>query len=242
MLRSFLITGVFLLATSSVAGACGGINLSWDDCGSFGGDRLRTFECNTNVGVQPMVGSFVAPSGVDSLIAIEAVIDLCTEGHPLPEWWKYLNPGTCRQSSLAASVDFTTGPANCADFWAGRGARIFVDYQIGNQGWDSARILLLVVVDRSDAGSVTPGVEYYAFKVLIDSDRTVGSPSCAGCDISACIVLNSIKLVQAGGAGSFFMASPASSYMLNWQSKILDCPFVVPARNRTWGAVKTLYR
>ena len=39
--------------TLATAARAGGINLSWNDCGTFG-QNVETFACNTNVGVHTL--------------------------------------------------------------------------------------------------------------------------------------------------------------------------------------------
>src|SRR5262249_10557678 len=99
--------------------AQGGVDLSWSDCGSFG-TFSRTFACTTNSGFETMVASFVAPSPMDHFVGMEGVIDLCSMTAVLPSWWMMYVSGTCRQSAISTSFDFTSGPFSCADPWLGQ--------------------------------------------------------------------------------------------------------------------------
>ena len=65
-MRRLLLVPFLLGLLPSATAAAGWVNLSWDDCGSHGAS-MRTFACNTNGGSHTLVGSFVAPSGIDSL-------------------------------------------------------------------------------------------------------------------------------------------------------------------------------
>lgn len=222
-----------------------GLNLSWDDCGAFGVET-RTFACDTNAGQSVIVGSFLPPAGVDSLIGCEIVIDISSKPSAIPDWWSFRNPSTCRQSSMVTSFDFTAGPLNCTDYWAGRGFESST-YDIGFEtAADRARLLAattLLFGPSDGPGPADQGTEYYAFKITIDHEKTVGTGACAGCEIPVCIVFNQIVLRQpGGGARDVTITSPADRYHVIWQPPRSDCPTVVPARNRTWGSIKAIYR
>ena len=61
----------------------------------------------------------------------ELVLDLLTEGPAFPDWWAFKNTGTCRQSSLATSADFTaeTG-TNCVRLRAAGGISAYFISQL----------------------------------------------------------------------------------------------------------------
>jgi hypothetical protein len=71
-----------------------------------------------------------------------------------------------------------------------------------------------------------------------------GTSPCAGCGVGACLVLNSVELVRLPGApgGDATLTQPAEagSNFANWQSGAACV--AVPARNRSWGQIKSLYR
>ena len=65
-----------------------GINLSWDDCGTYGVEN-KSFACNTNTGSPAvMIGSFVAPPGINEFLGVSTRLTISTVG-PLPDWWKH---------------------------------------------------------------------------------------------------------------------------------------------------------
>ena len=81
------------------------------------------------------------------------------------------------------------------------------------------------------------------FKLTIDSQLTVGSPSCAGCLDPVCIVLNSVEVDTETGVGNTFLLTGTApgSNIVTWQGAGANCQ-AVPVKNSSWGQVKALYR
>lgn len=231
-----------VVALCPPAVAQSGINLSWDDCGAFGSES-KTFACDTNAGSVAMVGSFAAtlPPGVMAA-AWEMILDLQSAGTVLPDWWMFAGAGSCRTSALQASFDFTSGLASCGDYFGGVTIG-GISYQAGFGAANRARVQL-VTLDPAGGTAVqppVPGVEYYMFKLTILFDKTVGSGSCEGCGEGVCIVLNEVRFVDLS-QNDVILTAPLLRNHVTWQGGIPDCPAATPVRNRTWGAVKSLYR
>ena len=102
---------------------------------------------------------------------------------------------------------------------------------------------------------IEAGTHVYAFKMLINNAKTVGPGACAGCQDDLCIVLNSILVSQTPGTpeGNRFLSNPDLSQVVSGQGGqwwwnhlepggtcVGDCP--TPARARTWGQIKGIYR
>jgi hypothetical protein len=101
--------------------------------------------------------------------------------------------------------------------------------------------------------SIAQGTEVYSFKAVIENAKTTGLGACGGCEVGACILLNSIKLNQAPPNNGYYISTPAQRQFVTWQCPgevvitdhggtfcNLDCP--TPARARTWGQIKQLFR
>ena len=241
--KSILIAGA-LLVFGAYAASAEGINLSWDDCGTTG-TLNKTFACNTNTGLNTAIASFDPPPGIDQLTTITAQVDINT-ALALPEWWKH--GGTfCRGTNgLGVSFDFSTGPFGpCIDLYAGTMSGTF-DYNVGFGNPNRARLRLLGSAALENAAVVTPGTEYYAFKLNLLRSKTTGTGSCAGCTESACIVLNEIRMVEPEGVGSDpTIYNPRDRSFVTWQSPASGppgCPLSTPTQSRTWGQMKSLYR
>lgn len=228
---------------SSMASASG-LNLAWGNCPAEGGLQNKTFACASNTGSHILYASYIPDAGVVNASGNELVLDLLTEGPAFPDWWAFKNTGTCRQASLATSADFTaeTG-VNCVDYWAGQAAGGISAYFIGfNSTPLRARLIIVYAVAPALTGPLTAGTEYYSAKMTINSAKTVGTGSCAGCAQKVCIVLNSIRVTQPVGVGDQLITAEGTSRIATWQSEAASTCLPVPVHNRTWGSVKALYR
>jgi hypothetical protein len=243
---SFVAVALFATSVKSE-----GVNLSWDDCGSHGA-QVRTFACNTNAGLHTIVGSFVAPLGLDAMTSNEIFIDLTSEAPTLPPWWQ-LRSGLCRPTSLSANFDFTSGFSACFDYWQGAAVGgTSMDPPAGNR----TRIKVLAALAPGDPHIVpiAEGTEVYSFKVRINNAKTTGLGACSGCDAGACIVLDQIRLNQTTPLPSFIIQPPATRKYVGWQCpaypvyydhSLYNCSFagcLTPATSPTWGQLKQLYR
>ncbi len=253
-MRRLLTYAFTLLALAALApGAHAyGVNLAWNDCGTFGSCN-QSFACDTNgPGLFRLVGSFVPPDGVTQFVGEEIVLDFLANGAAIPDWWQFKNAGTCRTTALTASVDFVEGPYHCADYWQGQGAGGIASYQVGaaiGPGYtsDRARLRMAFAVPQALVTSLSSGTEYYAFKLGLSQAKTVGSGACAGCEVPVAVVFSSVKIVQPQGVGDYLVTAWQDWGFASWQNAwygVYDvgysCP-PVPVRNTTWGSIKSLY-
>lgn len=236
-----LLVAVVLMSSGRPTLAQTGVNLSWDNCGAFGAES-KSFACNTNAGSSTMVGSFAAPPGIVCSPGLEMILDLETSGDVLPNWWMFTNAGTCRQNNLGLSLEFTAGPADCADYFMGSAGLALTQYVGPSSALNRARIILYGLDTFEVCFGSTPGVETYAFKLTLSHDKTVGSGSCGGCGDGVCVVLNAIKFYPSFFSGEVTLTTPLTRNYVTWQAGIPNCPAATPVRSRTWGAVKSLYR
>lgn len=245
----FLIALAVSISSNAFAGTPSGINLSWTDCSTFG-TQDRTSLCTSNTGASIIVASLVASPGLDSVVAITAVVDFTSATDPLPAWWQMSATG-CRNTSVSASFAFTTY-VNCIDYWNGQGLGIS-DYQVDSfvssgtaSPTNHARFRGTCGIPTSNSSQMTPGMEYYMAAVVINNQRTVGG-TCPGCLTPACIVLNAIETYQPyRGPGipdlTFNDPPPGGRAFVTWQGGVgVNCS-TIPVKNRTWGQVKSLYR
>jgi hypothetical protein len=230
-----------LLATPSHAG---GINLAWNDCGSFG-SATRTFACNTNTGVEHLYTSFVPSVTTPQLFVVRYEIFIDTNQATLSPWWDFGGSGHCHLNGLGGNADFTLGPFSCADPWQGGlvvGSAPFYYYQylgIPNR----ARIAVgLVAASPLGVPPLTGGTEYYANDVVFTHQRSTGTGACAGCTDGACLVLQYVQLQGEGGAQIEMLLNPLFGQSVTWQTGAPSCPGATAARTPTWGQVKSLYR
>jgi len=222
----------------------GGINLSWDDCGTFG-SMTRNFACNTNTGFNSMIASAVSPIAMNQFDAASGVIDLVTNQPTISPWWTMDSPG-CRggpPSAMSADFFFVTGPFSCLDPWGGA-ASGGSNYQSAYPAPNRARIRLVCAL--STPQSINNSSEYYFFRITFSNAKTTGAGSCVGCTDGACILFSQIQLAQPVGVGDATVTNPLTRNFVLWQASgagvLGGCPGATPTRNTTWGAVKSLYR
>jgi hypothetical protein len=252
MIRTLL--GMNLIAVMLFPGAsarAGGVNLAWNNCASEGGTSNLSSACGSNTGVNILTGSFVPTADITGVTGVEIVLDLIVgDGtSPVPPWWEMEFSG-CRAGSIAANG--LVNPANtiCSDWANGAAAGGLAAYtgSYGGSGLNPAnypahrRIIAGFAVALANAVNLLATQEYFAFNLLINNARTVGSPSCAGCDQPACIVLNSMNVVAGdiGGHENIKTGTFAGSNFATWQGVGPSCA-LVPTKRATWGGVKSLY-
>jgi hypothetical protein len=233
-----------LLALMACTASAAGLNLAWTDCLGNGGAANNSFACTTNAGSQVLFGSYDPPAGLLEVNGNEMVLDLQTDQTTLSPWWTMGSTGCAgRTGTPTSNFDFTTNTGNCVDYWAGNAAG-GINYTPQFSGAPNrARIQLVCAIAEALAAPQDAGTEYYSFKATISNARTVGLGSCAGCTDAACIVLNSIKITQnITQTLNPTLTNAALANAVTWRGGLSpDCQ-VTPARNRTWGSVKALYR
>jgi len=248
-MRPFHLTKIaaFALAFATPAHAAG-INLSWNDCGTFGQD-IETFVCNTNNGVHTLVASFVQSTPITQMNALESQIDLQVADAALVPWWDFTAATGCRKTLFNASADFVSGPYNCVDPWQGQ-ATGGQDFTPNFGAPNRARIRIIFAVPPGSEFPIDDVSQYYGYKVVIKNTKTVGTGSCGGCSTPACIVLDYIRIDQPPGVGDYVITQPLERFNVGWQCPSYpsteglvcfnSCP--VPAKRPSWGGIKSLYR
>jgi hypothetical protein len=237
------------LALGAATASAAGINLGWNDCvGGASYSLVETFACNTNAGIHTMVASFVAPAGITAMSGNEITIDMQTSGALLADWWT-IGTGQCRPStSLHGDFDFTGGPFTCYDYWQGAA--------LGGLSWsvlpgwtNRCRIKGVYALTAGDPRitSIPEGTHVYSCKIVINNAKSTGSGACAGCGDEACIVMENMSLNQPPPLLTARLGTPATAYHVLWQGWSTPdpqqaCPAVTPAKSRTWGSIKALYR
>lgn len=244
MKKVIALSGLLLVLTASFASAQG-INMALNDCSVGGAVNAPNNPCTSNSGIAlSMVGSMVAPPGYDRVVACEGYIDGQTAAATLSPWWTL---DGCRSTAISYAFDFTAGPFNCGDFWAGQasgGGALSPVHTAPN------RFQIKLVCATINENPIEAGTEFYMFKVNILKSKSVGTGNCAGCSEGACLVLNRMVLNQPAGVGDATITTPIVSTHVTYNGGAVGggpnggsgCPGATPAQNRTWGQVKSLYR
>lgn len=215
---------LLLLALLPAMARAGGFDLAWNDCWPQSGETATFFACNTNTGIAATaVGSFRPDADIPNFIVMEATLDLMSsQSTPttLQPWWQTFNSGTCRQSAVIASADFTTLPhTQCLDPWEGNAAGGISLFQTpsGATG-DPRSARIRVAFALPFPVPVSAGFDYDAFKLRINASKTVGAGACSGCDIPVCIGLSYIRLYADGMSTSVELLTQAqTNQFISWQ-------------------------
>jgi hypothetical protein len=248
MRRALLVSALGCLVTAATLHAQPhpGVALRWNHCfGEGTGILVRSFACDTNAGLEELVGSFALYEDMPEVSGLEILVDVSTgnpyypPAGPLPEWWKFVRAGTCRQNALSFSTVANPGDQVCVDWASGQAVGALGDYVIDFRGEGTARIRAVAAVPSASLGALYPGTEYYAFALRIRHDKTVGTGACAGCDVPLWIVFNSINVVTPLLANNRTLTGPLNgvdSDIAIWaQAK-------VPTRTESWSAIKARFR
>ncbi len=251
-MQKLLLGGILLALTAPVALA-GTLNLNYGaGCWSDGTPlAAKTFACDTNTGEFQITASFIPAVAKTDWLGVTAILDGQTLAYAdLPAWWQLWNTGSCRQAALTTSADFTSSPhIGCADPFllspaqGGIGAfetNLYPPPFPMNMPAPSRFRLKVgygMVINIEIPGD---GTEYYAFRATVNYTKTLGTGSCGGCSTPLTMVLTQIQSIGET-SGRETITRPAANSCLTWQTAGLPCS-AVPARNSTWGQVKSLYR
>ncbi|MFN8589162.1 MAG: hypothetical protein U0704_15325 [Candidatus Eisenbacteria bacterium] len=220
------------------------VYLGWDDCNAAGAPTSRTFACDVNTGSDVVVVSFTVPWSGSQWSRADVKLDLMTaQDSSMPDWWAFVNAGTCRQSSLTSACDFT-GMTGCAVYMQAPVSGGITSYVQGTLG-ESWRARLTASVTKAPLSYrvLSPDSQYYAIRIVIPHDKSVGVDACAGCSQPVCLVGTYLGLYLPPNQNPFpFEFSPNNPSVLSWQSTVPNCPAAVPVKRSTWGAVKAMYR
>jgi len=233
-----------LLAVLSGPATAAGVNLSWDACTADGGVQNKTFACNTNSGSNSLFASFALASDMANVIGIEAKVDITAQADSLPAWWRFQGPNACR-GGLSAAFGFDSENSNCTDTFqslaTGAVAAVHTYWttpQVPGGNPATAQALLVAAVPPSLAQDLTAGTEYFGFRLILYSTKTVGSGACAGCSTPVCITLSQIKVVASDNSAQVLTDALVAS-TATWQSAD-ECSGALAEHNVTWGQIRSL--
>lgn len=232
-----------LLLLAAVPAIAGGINLYWSDCGNGAPPTFQSFNCASNTG-SPMnlVVSVIPPAPLENFATAEFRVSSMVQSATLPPWWQ-AGLGQCREGAITASFDFNAFPSlSCLDAWGGQTATgsTTITQDVAQAMWRltaSAAIAAPVAItpEMVDTDELVVGF------VRITRARSSGPDACAGCLNGACFALERVTLADASGQNTFILTTPAANAWVYYNTGAPSLCYV-PNVNRTWGAIKSLYR
>ena len=224
--------------------AAEGLYLTWNDCARNGaGQSVLVPDCGSST-PSALYCAMVMPQPTDSVLGAEITIDLQVADSSLPDWWRF-DTGGCRDGDLAANVNFSALNA-CSAVWPNLASSGVLGYTIGmpRGGLNQARIRVGVAVPSNQFVQLNATDMYYVARVVL-----AGNATCGGCEEPACLVLNSIRIFrpprpEGVPTSDVVVTAPGlgNGNWAGWQTAAATTCQAVPVRNRTWGAVKSLYR
>jgi len=238
---------VTALMCSAAPSRAAGVNLSWNACTPEGGVQNRTFACNTNLGSRTLFASFILASDFSNAVGFVARVDITAEGDSLPAWWRFDGPNTCR-TGLSASFGFASDPNTiCVDPLLSQATGALAGYrtvwtnpQVPGENPATAQALVIAAVREDQTQTLIAGTEYYAFKLTLNSSKTVGTGACAGCSTPVCLTVSEIE-VDGSGNTTQVLTDPIVASTATWQSP-QQCPGSFAALNVTWGQIRSVLK
>lgn len=240
ILLSAMLLPVFSSATHATR-----LGLRFDDC--IAGPAATAVRAHGCVFASPPIDLYASielDASVDSVIAMEVVIDLQHANPSLPDWWR-LDPAGCRAGRALASTDLTQA-GDCADPWASDDAvAILQSIEVGQPrgAANQLRLVAAVGVPSDQATTLSAGTVLHALRLRIDGTPAGPvNPACGGCTGHACLVLNGVRLVRLPSAPDQVLShtGAAGEDRVVWQGIGADC-LAVHVRDMTWGRIKSLY-
>lgn len=205
------------------------MNIAWDQCG-VGGASFKNFACDSNTGSSVIVVSFAPLQSLDVELVDTDVLMQTQGGAALPSWWA-LGAGGCRSGAMVLSSD-RGGDAGCAELV---GNQVFGWTFIPDWAGPGTGRIMVEIGPGAPGVTVSAGVEYFGFKIVLNHTKSVGTDSCGGCSTQMSIRLGTVVVSYADGRQDE-LAQPIRQDTIVLQSG------TTPARTSTWGQIKALYR
>ncbi len=264
-----LVTAFALLPAIALAQQGVALKLSWDHCAGDGYVGDRSFACDTNTGSETLWLSMAIQDGVTrtNVGGFSAELDVRTTSSVLPPWW-LMTTGQCRAGALSMLTGPPAAGGSCVLWWGTSGVEpLWVFQQLqGFEGLNHVRWSLGAGLPAQSSVTLTPGTEYLLTRLVISHAKSTGIGACTGCLVPTCIGFGETDLYYSGTSTVERFAGGLSS-TVTWQGAYvsgftpspphhdewghwigvyggnLQCATgPVPATNRTWGTIKTLYR
>lgn len=236
-----------LLAVAPCAFAQGqppGLNLFWDQCYSSGGALSKSFACDLNTGpTLAVVASLVLPVELPRFAAVEITVDVFVAGGALPPWWQTAS-GQCRANAITVSFDpVVLGDLGCPNIWMDTPNLSVFAIQPGVWAPNTLRLRAgAAVPPGSEIALLADGSELTVARIAISRVKSTGPGACEGCSSMACLFFRQARLEQPAGVGDHWLWNPSATPMVWLNTPAWGSQCEIPTLNRTWGAIKTLYR
>jgi hypothetical protein len=234
-----LLLAAAVLSAASPARAQWGINLFVDECGAGTTQASVTNACTLNSGTAfTLVGSAVIPELTRvGFIGCMSTLDVAPSDWVVPDWWRL---DACRAVGFIAS-DGATVTSACPSIWENGLPATTMINGFPIYGGAHMRLYIGSVLAIENAYDFTGdgATELGVFRLTVTHRKTLGDGACTGCTTGAVVVLQEINLQTLTDTPDTFLrlTNPLVNTSVSYNGGQ-----GVPARNRTWGAIKALYR
>jgi hypothetical protein len=241
MKKTLLLAGLLLVVAASVASAAG-LSINWGTvCWGDNPKANLTWSCSSNTftGVK-MTASFMVDETKSTFVSTDLYMEGMTEAATVPDWWQ-LGTGGCR-AGQAGLLNAPQG-ATCPELWSGSESGSGFG-GIGLYYTDTNRMHINAVWAIGEPVEAPAQTEIFAAMFTIGASKSVGATKCLGCAVPAIWALNYIQVGYFGETQATVLDRPFpdGNQCLTYFGSTLPCAKPVPARNTTWGQVKSLYR
>jgi hypothetical protein len=241
MKKLLVLTSALLICGASIASAAApGCNLTWSNCATTAAAQNYSFTCDDNTLTRNLIASYRLAVGTPDFVGVSATIDYVLGAPGTPDYFAF-GAGGCREGAFApVSVGTLAG---CTNAYAGANqAGGFVNEQTGPNRWR-----IRADWARDAAGTQVANTLYAALVMQMSTNGAIdeGFGACAGCEVPACFVLNSLATFTQSGTGQFDLTNQDFRNWATYQGGGVGgggCPAETPSKSATWGAVKALYR
>lgn len=245
-----LLLAALLLVGARCAHAQSGLNLFWNNCHADGGGIYRSFACNTNSGSDVLVASVVVPEAIPHFAAARVIVTVHMSGGVITPWWQ-VAAGQCRANAILPTFDPNQMPASeaCPTIWGSIVPLQVFAVQPDLNGYGGAFRLNAgaAVAEESAFPVLQDGTDLLLCQFVIRHSKSTGTGACEGCSSGACFLFEVADLQQYPPYAIYRVTWPSVSRWAyynsaGWSAQDVWIPCAVPALNRTWGAIKSLYR
>jgi hypothetical protein len=231
-MKNVLPMSCVMLAFAATTALAGGLDFVWGpECAADAMLINKNFARNSNTGSSTMVASSVPTVSHERLIAVDAVVGgqiaFYACGPVIPDWWQFKNAGACRIATLSTNATISGNAVNCLDAWSGQGTPtidyygdpVLVGIPVPPVQGRRARVKVGCWAPVETASAVEGGLEYFVFNVVVDHTKTVGTGSCAGCQVPMCWALNNMMpgYEDGGVDNAETIMTPILNNEITWQ-------------------------
>jgi hypothetical protein len=250
-MKKVLIAAALMTLTASVA-AAQGISLNWTQCYPQNTTLINRngacYTCAPTATAQRVIASFTAPVAMPNMVSATSIIDIVFNGTQ-PDWWRLDGSGTqgCRAGGATVAPKYLGTATLCPDLMAT--SNVQGPILVAFNGWKGANTMRLVIENSRDGTfDAQAGSHYVAQQMNLNNDgesvdcnaSPTPDPSakCQGCLTAATLALNELQMTPQTGAPVVLTAVNGRNYV--HYNNGVGVP--TPTQNKSWGAVKALYR